>query len=343
MTAPDRPIATAATAALIVHGRRPRLPYVLAGIAAVSILIAGVDKTFGVFQHPLLFATIAYLALFALLVWALTQGLHLGRPTPRRLSVVGGILMLNLLTAGYVYAWKQLSVDSTPLMVQRDMDRGDSFYDAGFSDDAYALYKEALRRSPRSFPALMRMGMVTYHMSDFEHARRYFERALEVAPPNLRWRAMNDLGQSLWKLGEPERAIDLYQQADRAGMPESERIEWHYRLAWAYFDVQDFDAAIEHYGVVAEAGEKYAAAAYYNIACALSKKIGRSPDPKRKSEFAREAVDSLQSAMRITVGSGDRAALRGGLTGPPEERDPDLAPLGAFPEYRAFVRSLPKD
>ena len=339
MTATDRP---AGVAAVPLPGRRNRLPYVLTAVAAVCVILAAVDKTLGVFQHPLLFATVAYGALFALLIWALTRGLHLGRPTPRRVSVFGAILLLNLLTAGYVFAWKRLSADSTPVIVQRDLDKGDVYYDEGASDDAFAMYKEALRRSPRSFPALMRMGMVTYHMSDFERARRYFERALEVAPTELRWRALNDLGQSYWKLGDPEKAIELYQQAERSGMPEAERIEWHYRLAWAYFDVEDYDAAIEHYGVVAEAGEKYAAAAYYNIACALSKKLVVTSDPKLRSKYASEAVDSLRAAMSVTSEKDDRAALRGGLIGPPEERDPDLAPLAAFPEFRAFLRTLPK-
>jgi tetratricopeptide (TPR) repeat protein len=318
------------------------LPYVLTGAAAVCIFLAGVDKALGVFQQPLLFATGAYASLFALLVWALTQGLHLGRPTPRKVSVFGAILLLNLLTAGYVFAWKKLSSNSTPLVVEQVLDRGDTLYDEGFSDDAYAQYKEALQRSPRSFPALMRMGMVTYHMSDFERARRYFERALEVAPAELRWRALNDLGQTHWKLGDPEEAIALYQQAEKASMPESERIEWHYRLAWAYFDIQNYDAAIEHYRVVAEAGQKYAAAAYYNIACALAKKLVLAADPKTKSDYALEAVGSLRAAMSVTYEKTDRDALRGGLIGPPEERDPDLAPLVVYPEYRAFVRALPK-
>lgn len=318
------------------------MPYILTAVAAVCVFVAAVDKAFGIFQQPLLFATVAYAALFALLVWALTRGLHLGRPAPRKVSVFGGVLLLNLLTAGYVFAWKNLSSNSTPVIIEQVLDKGDAFYDEGMSDDAYAQYKEALKRSPRSFPALMRMGMVSYHMSDFERAKRFFERALEVAPPELRWRALNDLGQTMWKLGEPERAIELYQQAERANMPVSERIEWHYRLAWAYFDIQDFDAAIEHYGVVAEAGQKYAAASHYNIACALSKKLALTSDPGKRSLFAQEAVESLRAAMSVTSDKSDRAALRGGLIGPPEERDPDLAPLAVYPEYRAFVRSLPK-
>ena len=324
------------------HRRHP-LPIALAVTGIACAVLTLLDQAVGFAQHPFAFATGAYASLFGLVGWAFWRGFHWKKPTAQKLSLYAAILLLNVLTAGYVLAWKQFSADSTPLLVQKDLDQGDDLLDQGRKDDAFSVYRDALRRSPKSFSATMRMGMVSYQMSDFERARKYYERAREIAPPDLRWRALSDLGQTYWKLQQPEEAIRLYKEAEIAGVPADEQLEWHYRLAWAYFDVGEHDAAIEHYQAVAEERQKYAAASYYNIACALTQKMKAETRATIKEQLAREAVINLRLAWSITNTDEEVQALRSGLIGPPSDRDPELAPLTEFPSFHKFLAEIRSD
>ncbi|HEU4752032.1 MAG TPA: tetratricopeptide repeat protein, partial [Armatimonadota bacterium] len=256
------------------------------------------DKIYGLVLHPLHLATVAYVCLFVLIAWAFRRGIPV-RSRLLRLSIYAAVLILNVLTAAYVFAWR-MSADPTPVLLQQRLKQADALLDAGRKDEAQLMYREAYRRYPDSYPVLMRMGAVNYQVGDYARARRYYERAVQVAPGEYRWRALNDLGQTYWKLGQPGDAIQYYERAHQAGMPAAEEVEWHYRLAWAYFDEKDYDAAIEHYTAVAGAGEKYVSASYYNIACAYAQKLKRSQDPEERSRFADAAVRNLREAWRST-------------------------------------------
>ncbi len=325
----------------------PRHVYPAAALAATGALFAALavlDKVFGLVRRPLHLATLAFACLFALLAWAFLRGIHVRRRArPFRLSGYAAFLILNVLTAAYVFAWR-LSADPTPLLTQRQIQRrlheGDALLRAGDRDGAHLIYREAYRRSPDSFPVLMRMGAVNYQVEDYERARKFFSRAVELAPPHSRWRALNDLGQTYWKLGKPEAAVGFYRQAEEAGIPPGDRTEWHYRIAWAYFDLKDYDAAVEHYRAVAEAGQSYVAASYYNIACALAQKLRRDGASADRSALTREAVESLRRAWKATTTDEEVQALRTGVLGAPAERDPELAPLRGTPEMAAFLAEL---
>jgi tetratricopeptide (TPR) repeat protein len=316
----------------------------LAGVGALCTLLAVLDKVFGLVRKPLHLATFAYVCLFLLVGWAFFRGIRIRPARTLRLSAYAAFLLLNVLTAGYVLAWR-MAADPTPVLVQRqirgELARGDALLNAGDRDGAHLIYREVYRRAPNSFQALMRMGAVNYQSEDFERARRYYSRAVEQAPPDSRWRALSDLGQTYWKLGQPEAAVGFYQQAREAGIPASDRIEWHYRIAWAYFDLNDYDAAIRHYQEVAEAGEAYAAASYYNIACAQAQKIEDGVSSDERQVLVREAVQNLRRAWKATTTREEVESLRAGLLGGPEERDPELEPLRGTPEFTAFLRELP--
>jgi tetratricopeptide (TPR) repeat protein len=318
--------------------RRLYPPLALAASGAAFALLAVADKVFGLVQRPLYLATLSYASLFSLVAWGFVRGIQVKPSRFVRLSVYAACLTLTILTAAYAFAWR-VSADPTPVMLQTELSRGDALLVNGDKDGAHLVYLEAYRRFPNSFPVLWRLGAVNYQTGDYERAEKYFTRALEVAPRDQRWRALNDLGQTYWRLRRPEQAIDLYLQAEREGMPPSELLEWHYRLGWAYFDVRDYDAAIHHYSIVAQQGETYAAASYYNIACAQAQKLNHVTDPHEREALIREGVENLRSAWKATTSGEEKETLLRGLSG----GDPELAPLSKSPSYVAFLQEISRD
>jgi len=318
-------------------GSRSFAPLALAAAGFGFAALATADKLFGLVQRPLHLATFAYAALIGLVTWCVRHGFP--PRAPRRVSLFSAFLLLNLLTAGYVLAWR-VSADPTPLLLQTELARGDALLDAGRKDEAHLVYRDAGRRYPRSFPILMRLGAVNYQVEDFDRARRYYERAAAVAPRDSRWRALNDLAQTYWKLLRPEEAIQTYLAAHEEGIPPFELAEWHYRIAWAYFDVSDYDSAIEHYHKVARSRSKYAASSYYNIGCALAQKLKQMPPGPEREQVAREASEFLKLAWEAERDPAEREALRVGLSGPPGERDPELFPLRRTRAFQALLRDL---
>lgn len=324
------------------HWPRRLLPSAaLAAAGAVFAVLAVMDKLFGLVHRPLHLATVAYAILISLLGWVWLRGIPLKPARLLRVSAYGAVLILNVLTALYVLAWR-VSADPTPVLLQSELDRGDHLLEAGDKDGAHLAYRDAAKRFPTSFPVLMRLGAVNYQVADYDRAKKHFSQALEKAPRESRWRALNDLGQTYWKLRDPDRAIELYEQAKREGLPQSELVEWHYRLGWAYFDARNLDAAIEHYRAVAEAGKQYAAASYYNIACALAQQIAASKDEGERRSMTQEAVRSLRDAWTAITTAEEQQALRTGLLGGPDERDPELAPLRDSAELKAFLAEIRK-
>jgi len=311
----------------------------LAAAGTVFAVLAVMDKFFGLVHRPLHLATVAYAILLGLLGWVWLRGIPLKPARLLRVSAYAAVLILNVLTALYVLAWR-VSADPTPVLLQSELERGDQLLETGDKDAAHLVYRDAAKRFPASFPVLMRLGAVNYQVADYDRAKKYFSQAVDMAPQGSRWRALNDLGQTYWKLRQPDQAIELYEQAKREGLPDSELIEWHYRLGWAYFDARNLDAAVEHYRAVAEAGKQYAAASYYNIACALAQKIAASKDAGERRSMTQEAVRSLRDAWTAINTEEEQQALRTGLLGGPKERDPELAPLRGSAELNTFLADI---
>jgi tetratricopeptide (TPR) repeat protein len=319
--------------------QRLYVPAALAGFGALSAVLAVVDKVFGLVQRPLHLATLAYASLFLLIAWVFRKGIQVRPSRLVRLSIYAAALILNVLTAAYVLAWR-VSADPTPILLQQRLNEGDELFEAGEMDDAHLIYREAYRRFPGSFAVLMRMGAINYQIGDHDRARRYYSRAVDAASADSRWRALNDLGQTYWKLQLPEEAVEFYERARREGMPASELVEWHYRMAWACFDARDYDAAIQHYQAVADANDRYVAASYFNAACAQAQKLKLARDEEERRAITRGAVENLRQAWRATRDDEERQSLRDGLLGGPDDADPELAPLKGQPEFDAFLKEF---
>lgn len=302
-------------------------------------MLAVLDHVYGFAQRPLHFAAVAYVSFFGLLAWSVARGIHIRLSRPVRPTTYAAFVLLNVLTAAFILAWR-VGSDALPYMVRRELQQGDALLAAGDRDGAHLVYREVYRRFPGAYPVLMRMGAVNYQVSDFERARKYYTRALETASPQSRWRALNDLGQTLWKLQRPAEAVELYMRARNEGLPDSESTEWHYRVAWAYFDLHDFQSAVEHYEEVAVRGDAYAAASRYNIACALAQEVKTSRSPAERDRLVAKAIDSLRGAWKATRDPEDARSLRVGLLGSASERDPELDPLRASPAWRGFLREI---
>jgi tetratricopeptide (TPR) repeat protein len=319
--------------------RRLYVPAVLAACGTLGAALAVADKVFGLVQRPLHLATFAYASLFLLIAWVFGKGIQL-RPTRLvRISIYAAVLIFNVITAAYVFAWR-VSADPTPLVLQSRLAEADLLLENGDKDGAHVAYMDAYKRYPDSFQVLMRMGAINYQLGDYQRARRYYTRAVETAPADSRWRALNDLGQTYWRLQLAEEAVEFYERARREGMPQTELVEWHYRMAWATFDTGDYDAAVRHYRAVADANQKYVAASYFNSACALAQKLEGTREPALRRAITGDAVENLRQAWRATRSDEERESLREGLLGGPDKRDPELEPLQGEPEFEQFLKEL---
>ena len=300
----------------------------LAALGAVS------DRYAGFLNRPALLASIAYAALLLFLGVA-ARGCSGERRHPFQ-----ALLAALLLTAGYIYALRACA-DPTPIFLRNELAAGDEMLDAGADLDAFLAYRDVYKRHPRSYPVVVRLGAAAYQMGDFDRARKYFAQAVDLAPETARWRALRDLGQAHWKLGEAAEAIRIYLLAGASGLPEAERPEWHYRLGWAYFDLKEYDAAIRHYDAVAGTSHRYAAASHYNIACALAQKTARAGSRAQRDALTLEAVKRLRKAWEA-ADAASRPELARGLHDA-DRLDPELAPLRGSPEFREFLARIDRE
>lgn len=317
-------------------GRPRSATPLLLGLAAILGAAAVADKFFGWLGNPLLLVVAAVAPVYLALGLSWTR---LRRRAGSRLTPFSAFVVLNLLTGASLLALRT-SADPTPVMLQTQLDGAARLLEAGEIEEAHLRYQSLRKDHPRSFPVLMGLGASAYQMGDYSRSRRYFAEALPLAPSNSRWRVLNDLGQAHWKLGEPEEALELYERARTAGMPESELLEWHYRMGWAAFDAGRLDQSIIHYQWVADRRGKYAAASLYNMGCAYAQKIAELKKARSGSALAEQAVARLREAWNLAATGSEREALRDGLIGAPDARDPELEPLRRFPVYREFLRQV---
>ncbi|MEM9138675.1 MAG: tetratricopeptide repeat protein [Pseudomonadota bacterium] len=91
------------------------------------------------------------------------------------------------------------------------LDLGRSFLRAGDSDQAKAAFIRSLRVEGMSAQALTGAGIAAEQQGLLSEARRYFERARQMAPDSVM--AYNNLGAVLYRMGEYHAAKQAFQAA----------------------------------------------------------------------------------------------------------------------------------
>ena len=92
--------------------------------------------------------------------------------------------------------------------------QGQALVRQGKTDDALALYRNALRLTPDSFPANSAAGIAADLKGDYAAARQYFAKAIQAAPSDAnRIRALRDMAISYGFEGACKGAVKYDQQA----------------------------------------------------------------------------------------------------------------------------------
>jgi tetratricopeptide (TPR) repeat protein len=129
----------------------------------------------------------------------------------------------------------------------------------GHQDQALALYTQVLQVNPNSFEANLGAGIVLDLDGKYDEARRYFAKAIEVAPPENKAQAMRNMAFS-YAFERKAAAAARYEQplyeqdiADKNFFAAGEVAD---ELARIYLESGDLDNAQKWYAMGHEAGLK---------------------------------------------------------------------------------------
>jgi hypothetical protein len=109
-----------------------------------------------------------------------------------------------------------------------------------------AAHKKTLESDPRNLEALTHLGNLYFDAGMFDGAIEYYGRALDVEPGNVMVRT--DLGTSLRRSGQPERAMREFEAAVQAD-PNHWR-GWFNIGVVALYDLGQYERAEEAFGKV---------------------------------------------------------------------------------------------
>ena len=129
---------------------------------------------------------------------------------------------------------------------------------AGRTDEAVARFREVANTWPDgSFagPAQFEVGMQLYEAGSYRPAAAAFRKYLQTFDddPDRRADAQYWLGSAYLALGELDRALDTYEQADAPdAVPDSALREVRYQQAWARYQAAEYDAAASAFRAIAE-------------------------------------------------------------------------------------------
>jgi predicted Zn-dependent protease len=126
-------------------------------------------------------------------------------------------------------------------------ERGKEAMAAGRFDEAAALYGEITRALPNEPGMRLNLGMALFMASRPREAVPHLEAALKLRPDLLP--ASLFLGAARLELGQPARAVEPLQKVV-AAQPDNE--EARRRLADAFWALERFEPAVEHYRALAE-------------------------------------------------------------------------------------------
>jgi len=120
----------------------------------------------------------------------------------------------------------------------------------GKEDEALALYRQAIARSPELFAAHLGAGIVLDLQGAYKEARQHFEKAILVAPDESKYQALVNMGVSYAFDGNAKSASTFYRQAfDRGTAAQDLRAaaETANALGRIYLESNDLDNAAKWY------------------------------------------------------------------------------------------------
>jgi len=130
------------------------------------------------------------------------------------------------------------------------VERGEKLRGNGKLDDALALYRLALEKSPDLYEAHLGMGAALDLKGEYAEAREHFTKAIEVAPPDSKTQALRSMAVSYAFEGDARKAAEFELPVFNARMAKSDWVgaaETCNELARIYLDSGDPDHAYEWY------------------------------------------------------------------------------------------------
>jgi tetratricopeptide (TPR) repeat protein len=128
--------------------------------------------------------------------------------------------------------------------------QGEKLSREGKLDDALALYRQALDKSPDLYEAHLAEGMALDLKGDYTEAHEHFTKAIEVAPADSKGQALRALAVSYAFEGNTFKAAEFELQVFNARLAKSDSVgaaEICNELARIYLEASDLDHASKWY------------------------------------------------------------------------------------------------
>jgi tetratricopeptide (TPR) repeat protein len=164
------------------------------------------------------------------------------------------VFLLVLLTAGSLLAQ---AAPAAQEQARELVKQGRKLNDEGKQDQAFTLYQQALQKSPELFEAHLAAGQALDLQGKYDDARRELARAIQLAPAELKIRALKAMAISYAFERNPAEAAKYEQQAFDSQMGSQNFFaagETANELARIYLESGDLDNAQKWYHTGYETG-----------------------------------------------------------------------------------------
>ncbi|HMZ78113.1 MAG TPA: tetratricopeptide repeat protein [Acidobacteriota bacterium] len=164
--------------------------------------------------------------------------------TSLRLNINEISQRLGVQQVGEASAVRERRVPVKPVLTgpQADIAKADTLLDQDKIEEAVALYKKVITKSPKLVEAHMGLGDALMKQGDFEEAAKKYQEATEIAPTNPD--VALGFGVALYRSGRIEEAISQYKLVLEK---EKDYAPVYYNLGIAYAHRGEFDEAIKEY------------------------------------------------------------------------------------------------
>ncbi|MFQ6678364.1 MAG: tetratricopeptide repeat protein [Fidelibacterota bacterium] len=121
------------------------------------------------------------------------------------------------------------------------------FYDLGEIEKSIEIIVKAVEMSPEDFNANAAAGQIMTKNGKPNEALPYLEKAVNLNPQNLS--AIRTLAQTYYDIGNTKASIATYEKAIKATTDNQTKADLHFNLGVLYNQVEDFDAAEDHFTI----------------------------------------------------------------------------------------------